>query len=50
MKFSEYKPCPKCTYPLKRVELGEEDGKWVIRIFCSNNKCDYEHIYKRSKK
>ena len=51
----QYNPCPKCTYPLKKVLLGEETDKKgvkreVVRTYCSNKSCDYEKIMRRKKK
>lgn len=50
-----YNACPKCTYPIKKVLLGEEVDKKgikkeVTRIYCSNKSCDYEKIMRRKKK
>ena len=50
-----YNACPKCTYPLKKVLLGEEIDKKgikreVVRTYCSNKSCDYERIMRRKKK
>ena len=42
----KYKACPKCTYPLKEVQLDETHK----RIYCSNNRCDHERIIKIRRK
>lgn len=52
---TRYKPCPKCTYPVRWVLLGEETDKKgikreITRIYCSNISCDYERIMRRKKK
>lgn len=41
---TKYRSCPNCTYPLHKMLLGIEDGKQVIRTYCSNKRCGYERI------
>ena len=50
-----YNACPKCTYPTKKVLIGEETDKKgvvreVVRTYCSNKSCDYEKVMRRKKK